>query len=159
MSSKHLAPPTDLSRLPGHQIRRLHQIAVAIFLQDTERHGLTPVQFAALQAIQASPMIDQRTLASKIGLDTSTMGGVIDRLEARRQLARHKSPGDRRVNLVSLTAEGQATLAAVQPAMLQAQARILAPLSAEQQAQFMGLLNMLVEGNNELSRAPVPPSE
>ncbi len=159
MSKKNHATSVDLSHLPGHQIRRLHQIAVAIFLQDTQAHGLTPVQFAAMQAIQAHPLIDQRTLASKIGLDTSTMGGVIDRLEARHLLSRNKSPDDRRVKLVSLTDEGRATVAAIQPAMLLAQERILAPLNAEQQQQFMALLNILVEGNNELSRAPVPPSE
>ncbi len=50
-------------------------------------------------------------------------------------------------------------MAAIKPAMLLAQERILAPLNAEQQQQFMALLNILVEGNNELSRAPVPPSE
>ena len=64
MSKKSTDTSIDLGRLPGHQIRRLHQIAVAIFLQDTEAHGLTPVQYAAMQAIQASPLIDQRTLAS-----------------------------------------------------------------------------------------------
>lgn len=159
MPKKNRVTPVDLSQLPGHQIRRLHQIAVAIFLQDTEAYGLTPVQFAAMQAIQAHPLIDQRTLASKIGLDTSTMGGVIDRLEARQLLSRNKSPDDRRVKLVSLTEEGQAVATAIQPAMLLAQERILAPLNIEQQQQFMTLLNTLVEGNNELSRAPVPPSE
>ena len=159
MSKKSTDTSIDLGRLPGHQIRRLHQIAVAIFLQDTEAHGLTPVQYAAMQAIQASPLIDQRTLASKIGLDTSTMGGVIDRLEARQLLLRNKSPGDRRVKLVSLTNEGEAALAAIQPAMAKAQERILAPLSATQQAQFMNLLNILVDSNNELSRAPIPRSE
>ena len=114
---------------------------------------------AAMQAIQASPLIDQRTLASKIGLDTSTMGGVIDRLEARELLQRNKSPGDRRVKLVSLTEQGEAALASIQPAMAKAQERILAPLTSTQQAQFMTLLNILVESNNELSRAPIPRTE
>ena len=29
----------NLDELPGYYIRRLHQIAVAIFLQETEAHG------------------------------------------------------------------------------------------------------------------------
>ena len=32
--------PVDLDSLPGHHIRRLHQIAVTIFQQETEGHGL-----------------------------------------------------------------------------------------------------------------------
>ena len=40
-----------LDALPGHYIRRLQQIAVALFLEETAEFGITPVQFAALQAV------------------------------------------------------------------------------------------------------------
>ncbi len=49
------APAVDLEALPGHHIRRLQQIAVAIFLQETEATGITPVQYAALQAVANTP--------------------------------------------------------------------------------------------------------
>jgi len=144
----------DLDTLPGHHIRRLHQIAVAIFLQETEAHGITPVQYAALQAVSNAPGVDQRTLARTIGLDTSTTGGVIDRLEARGLLARHARPEDRRVRLLALTAEGRARLREVTPAMLRAQERMLEPLTPRQRETFLRLLRTLVESNNALSRAP-----
>ena len=144
----------DLDTLPGHHIRRLHQIAVAIFLQETEAHGITPVQYAALQAVNNAPGVDQRTLARTIGLDTSTTGGVIDRLEARGLLARHARPEDRRVRLLALTAEGRARLREVTPAMLRAQERMLEPLTPRQRETFLRLLRTLVESNNALSRAP-----
>jgi DNA-binding MarR family transcriptional regulator len=144
----------DLDELPGHYIRRLHQIAVAIFLQETEAHGLTPVQYAALNKVALTPGVDQRTLARSIGLDTSTTAGVIDRLEARGLMQRHASPQDRRVRLLSLTDEGRGLLQAVEPDMLQAQQRILQPLPAAERSQFMRMLRKLVSANNELSRAP-----
>jgi MarR family transcriptional regulator, lower aerobic nicotinate degradation pathway regulator len=147
-------PAVDLDDLPGHHIRRLHQIAVAIFLQETEAHGLTPVQFAALQGIAAAPGVDQRTLARSIGLDTSTTGGVVDRLEARGLLERKVSPEDRRARLLSLTAEGRRLLAAATPDMLRAQQRMLEPLPPAQRAAFMAALRTLVKANNALSRAP-----
>jgi DNA-binding MarR family transcriptional regulator len=151
-ASTVLAPP--LEELPGHFIRRLQQIAVAIFLQETEPFGLTPVQYAALQAICRAPGIDQRTLAGVIGLDASTTGGVIDRLEARGLLRRNPSGHDRRVRLVTPTDEGTALLEAVQPVMLRAQERILAPLPEHERPEFMRMLRTLVNANNELSRAP-----
>lgn len=147
-------PPVDLDDLPGHHIRRLHQIAVAIFLQETEAHGVTPVQFAALQGVAAAPGVDQRTLARSIGLDTSTTGGVVDRLEARGLLTRSASPDDRRVRLLRLTEDGQALLRAIMPAMLRAQQRILEPLPPAKRAAFMDSLRTLVHANNALSRAP-----
>ena len=144
----------DLESLPGHHIRRLQQIAVAIFLQETEATGVTPVQFAALQTVSSTPGIDQRTLARTIGFDTSTIAGVVDRLEARGLLQRNASPDDRRVRLLSLTPQGQALLDDVTPGMQRAQLRMLAPLPKAERAEFMRMLRVLVTANNELSRAP-----
>jgi DNA-binding MarR family transcriptional regulator len=148
------ASPIDLDSLPGHHIRRLQQIAVAVFLQETEAHGITPVQYGALHAVAHAPGIDQRTLARTIGLDTSTMAGVIDRLESRGLMQRSASPDDKRVRLLSLTAAGQRLLGAVEPAMLRAQDRMLEPLPKKERAEFMRMLRVLVTSNNEHSRAP-----
>jgi MarR family transcriptional regulator, lower aerobic nicotinate degradation pathway regulator len=151
-----LSPP-ELSSLPGHAIRRLHQIAVAIFLDETANFGITPVQFAALNAVVQQPGVDQRTLAKTIGFDTSTIGGVVDRLEARGLMQRNASTSDRRVRLLTITAAGEALLAAAIPAMMSAQKRILAPLTAAQRKEFLRMLAVLVDANNELSRAPSEP--
>ena len=139
---------------PGYYIRRLHQISVAIFLQQTEAFGITPVQYAALQTVGNSPHIDQRTLARTIGLDTSTIAGVIDRLESRGLLVRSASTEDRRVRQLTLTDAARQLLAEVAPAMLKAQQLILEPLAQEEQAVFTRLLRRLVTKNNDLSRAP-----
>ena len=155
MPSKRSAPPqVELDELPGHYIRRLQQIAVAIFLQETADTGVTPVQYAALQTVANQPDLDQRTLAAAIGLDTSTLASMIDRLEARGLITRQASPADRRVRLLRLSPAGAATLAAVVPAMQRAQQKILAPLPRAEQREFMRMLKTLVVHNNELSRAP-----
>ncbi len=148
------AEPVDLSQMPGHYIRRLQQIAVALFLQETEPFGLTPVQYAALQEVCRAPGLDQRSLAAAIGLDTSTTGGVVDRLEARQLLRRNPSEHDRRVRLLTPTPEGEALITAVAPAIVRAQDRILAPLPAHEREAFMRMVRTLVDANNELSRAP-----
>jgi DNA-binding MarR family transcriptional regulator len=152
--SKGSKKSVDLSGLPGHQIRRLQQIAVAIFLQETGETGLTPVQYAALQAAANQPDIDQRTLAGLVGLDTSTLAGVIDRLEIRGLVQRKPDARDRRLKLVSPTPEGHRALAQMVPAMLRAQERILAPLSKTDRREFTRMLDALVTANNDLSRAP-----
>ena len=144
----------DLDALPGHLIRRLQQIAVAIFLQETEASGITPVQYAALQAVTNQPGIDQRTLARSIGFDTSTIAGVVDRLEARALMQRNASPADRRVRLLTVTPAGLTLLDEVRPGMLLAQQRMLAPLPEGDRDRFMHMLRTLVQANNELSRAP-----
>lgn len=137
-------PTLDLNSLPGHDIRRLHQIAVALFMAETEPFGVTPVQFAALQAVQNAPGTDQRTLARTIGFDTSTIAGVIDRLEARGLMLRSASAQDRRVRLLTLTPAGEQLLVDVLPSMRRAQERILAPLPAQERGEFMRMLAVLI---------------
>lgn len=144
----------DLAELPGHYIRRLQQIAVAAFLQETTMFKITPVQYAALQAVAGNPGIDQRSVARDIGFDTSTIGEVIERLEARGLVQRSVDPGDRRVRLLSVTGAGESLLDEVTPAVLQAQERILAPLDEEERREFLRMLKQLVAANNQLSRAP-----
>lgn len=153
-STTPFAPAVGLEELPGHYIRRLQQIAVAVFLQETEAHGLTPVQYAVLHTVGHTPGIDQRTLSGRVGLDTSTVAGVVDRLEVRALLSRSASPDDRRVRLLTLTRGGVTLLREVEPDMLKAQQRILAPLPKAQRGEFMRMLRVLVDANNELSRAP-----
>jgi DNA-binding MarR family transcriptional regulator len=148
------APAIDIDHQPGHYIRRLHQISVGIFLQEAGELGVTPVQYAALQAVANAPGIDQRGLARAIGFDTSTIAAVVDRLEARGLLQRAVSPEDRRVRLLTLTTEGQRTLEAVIPGMRRAQERMLEPLPRAERAEFMRMLKQIVIANHELSRAP-----
>ena len=69
--------------MAGHLIRRLHQQSTQVFAQRTQAAGfdLTPVQYAALEAIYEYPGSDQKFVAEQIGYDRATIGGVIERLE------------------------------------------------------------------------------
>ncbi len=148
--SKNLDPRA----LPGHLARRVQQLAVALFVDEVGEIGLTPVQYSALQTVCNQPGIDQKTLAATIAYDTSTIAGVIDRLEARGLLARQVSPTDRRAKLLTPTAEGIQTLAAVVPRMLRAQDRLLEPLAAADRKEFMRMMRVVIEANAELSTIP-----
>jgi DNA-binding MarR family transcriptional regulator len=112
------------------------------------------VQYSALQTIANQPGIDQKTLAATIGYDTSTIAGVIDRLEARGLVARQVSPADRRAKLLTPTEEGSQALSAVVPPMLRAQDRLLEPLTATERKDFMRMMRVMIEANAELSNIP-----
>jgi DNA-binding MarR family transcriptional regulator len=140
--------------MPGHLIRRLHQISVGTFTSEVGETGITSVQFAALNCIAGTPGLDQRTLAQRIALDTSTTAGVIDRLESRGAVERRSSPKDRRVRVLYATESGLALLSDLQPLVEKVQERLMSPLSAKEQADFLAMLDKLVAANNLLSRAP-----
>jgi len=135
----------ELQSIPGHCIRRLQQIAVAVFMKETPGDAITPVQYAVLHTLADHPGVDQRTLARLVSFDTSTIGGVIDRLEARGALTRSQSPTDRRVRLLNLTDDGQTLLDQTTFSMLQAQDRILDPLTAAERKEFMRMMTRVIE--------------
>jgi len=147
----------DNNDMPGHLARRFQQIAVAIFHAEVEAAGydLTPVQYAALAALQQNPGIDQATLAGLIAYDRTTITGVIDRLVQKRLLVRTASARDRRANVLEMTDYGHATLEGVVPAVEAAQKVMLRGLTAEETTQFLELFRKAISAVNDLSRAPL----
>ena len=131
----------DRIEMAGHLIRRLHQQSTQVFQAQTQAAGieLTSVQFAALDAIEQQPDIDQASLAATIGFDRATIGGVIDRLEQKGLVRRVVSVQDRRARRLHLTPEGEQLLVACRPVVEALQADILAPLSRAERAAFIAL--------------------
>ena len=133
---------TDLADLPGYQIRRLQQLAVAVFATRVAQAGfdLTPVQFGALTAIADTPGLDQATLANQIAIDRVTIGGVIDRLCQKGYVTRSINPEDRRARLLELTLTGKEILSRVTPVVIELQADILSSLLPAERGMFLKLL-------------------
>jgi MarR family transcriptional regulator, lower aerobic nicotinate degradation pathway regulator len=154
---EHLLPMSlrDLQKMPGHLIRRLQQIAVALFVAECEALDLTPVQYASLTVIRDAPDLDVTRLSSLVALDKATLAKVIERLEAKGWILRSGSGLDKRVKLLKITPKGRKVLASAEPAVRRCQRRILAPLAEEDRQNFMRMLEQLVEINNDYSRAPM----
>ena len=131
----------EAQKMAGHLIRRLHQVSTQVFAARLKQAGvdLTPVQFAALDAIGAHPGGDQAGIAALIAYDKATIGGVIDRLQAKGLVARVPSKRDRRAREVSLTSAGTALLSTVTPMVRELQDDILGGLDDRERAQFLAL--------------------
>jgi DNA-binding MarR family transcriptional regulator len=140
---------------PGHLIRRAQQIAVALFLERLAPLALTPVQYAALAAIEAEPGVEQIRAAGLLALDRSTAGRVVLALETRGLLKREPDAADRRVKRLALTPAGRALLRRARPLVELVQQDILAPLSAAERRAFLAALAKLTRANNDASRAPL----
>ena len=157
MPSKPAAPITidAIYAAPGYLFRRMQQIAVSIFMEECKAFDLTPVQYAALIAIHTHPGIDATRLSAVIAFDRSTLGSVIERLQAKDFVERKPAPEDKRIKLLYLTKPGAAILREIIPAVERAQARMLEPLKPTERKALMGLLVQLVDLNNEASRVPL----
>ena len=135
----------EVDNMPGHLIRRFHQISVGIFHAEVGNVGcdLTPIQYAALNKLSRNAGIDQVTLARLVALDNSTTADIAARLESKGWIHRELLP--RRQRRLSLTTEGEAMLAAFVPNVYELQQRMLSALEPEEQAEFKRLLRKFVQ--------------
>ena len=145
---------THFAGMAGHLLRRCHQIAVAVFLDECAFLDLTPLQFAVLDSLAAAGPQDQVTLGGAVALDRTTISTVIRHLEQRKLVRRDRSARDQRAKIVTITAAGKRLLRQALGAVEAAQARIVAPLDDAETRRLLGLLEKLADGNNTLSRAP-----
>ena len=141
----------NFGEAPGHQIRRAHQLSIALFMDETAGFDVTPVQFAILNALMDDPGEDQVTLAGRVAFDAATSGSVIGRLEAKGWVRREADPADKRRKLLWVTPEGEQVALRMKRAVARAQARIVAPLDDAEQVQFVQLLGKLVAGHKASS--------
>lgn len=132
-----------LHDMPGHLIRRAQQRSNAVFAEECGGFDITSVQFAALFTLRAAGELDATRLAEQIAFDRSTIGDVLDRLEAKGWIERRGSPSDRRIKLVRLTPLGLALLSQVEPAVERVQTRLMEPFTPDERRQLMALLKRL----------------
>ncbi len=151
---KHAGSMTSLWERPGYLIRRLHQIHVAIFLEECAAYNITPVQYAVMTALLNRPDSDQITIAQDAGIDRTNVADVLARLEQRGLVIRRRSDADRRMRIAALTEDGLRITRDMEHASLHAQAKLMEPLSSEKRETLMKLMTELVEANNDFSRAP-----
>jgi DNA-binding MarR family transcriptional regulator len=151
--AKH--PPAPLYRMPGHLIRRCHQISAALFIEECGAYDITPQQYAVLSVLAANDGVDQITLAGLAALNRTTAGEVIDRMERSGLVKRRDNDSDRRVKNIFVTRAGRRRLDEIKEAVERVQQRLLEPLEPRERTRFVELLTRIADGNNELSRAPL----
>lgn len=136
----------DLSANPGHLTRRLQQVIHQLWTASVSTET-TPPQFVVLNSLRAAPDIDQRTLGERACLDRSTVADVVARLVQRGLIRRVRDPHDGRRNVLRLTARGENTQAEVADRAQTMNARLLAPLSGDEQVTLVALLGRVVDAH------------
>ncbi len=143
-----------LAHRPGFLIRRLHQIHIALFLEECAEFRVTPVQYSIMTALRDSEL-DQRSIANSVGIDRATTAEVLRRLEKNGWLQRRRSPEDGRRRIASLSREGLALLQKMDDKAQRAHERTVQPLRKRERERFLAYLARLVDANNEYGRAPM----
>jgi DNA-binding MarR family transcriptional regulator len=131
-----------LGYLLKHATATLDELSVAAL----ESLGVTPQELGILVLLDSNEPASQQDAARRLGVDRTTMVSRLDRLETLGLVGRHADAADRRRNVVELTGSGQRLLRDAKVAAAQAEAALLAPLSARQAEQMRDALHRVVTG-------------
>ena len=89
------------------QLAKANQIGSRFLAQKVAKLNITPVQALVLGFLRDEDRITSGELGKRTELDSATLTGIIDRLEAAQLIERHGNPADRRSIHVHLTERGR----------------------------------------------------
>jgi MarR family transcriptional regulator, organic hydroperoxide resistance regulator len=101
--------PSDSNRIADivDNLRRIFQVVHGQYKKAERVLGLTGPQIWAIKIIADAAPIKVSDIAARMFLHPATVGGILDRLEARNIVVRTRSVEDRRVVHVDLTEDGR----------------------------------------------------
>jgi DNA-binding MarR family transcriptional regulator len=138
--------PDALASRLGYLLKHAQQQLMQAAGPAMAAFGIDGRELAVLSVLAADLPLSQHEAARQLGVDRTTMVALIDALEAKGLVGRHRSEHDRRKNIVQLTPAGQDCLRGAAKARDEIEREFLAPLGDTLSRQFVRALQILAAG-------------
>lgn len=136
--------PYRLAASASHLLRRAEQLAADRFTQ-LVGETVTLRQFTVLAAVAENPGLSQTALGRAAGVDRSTMGDMMLRMERNGWITRAPASTDARMRSVRLSPAGATVLAAATHHARAADAAILDALPRTKRRTFLNIVTKLAK--------------
>jgi DNA-binding MarR family transcriptional regulator len=140
--------PDALAQRLGYLFKHAHQRLLELAGPAMAPFGIDGRELAVLAVLGAGVPLSQQEAADALGVDRTTMVALVDALEEKGLVRRHRSESDRRKNLVELTPAGRQCLRGAGRARDEAEREFLAPLGAAGARSFVQALQVLARGRS-----------
>lgn len=108
-------------------------------------YELTTPQLVCLRELEKIPWMSAGRLAREVSLSPATLTGILNRLDARGLIERHRSPEDRRKVRIAITLAGRELVGKAPLSLHERFSRRLTRLPEEEQAEIERALNLVVQ--------------
>lgn len=117
---------------------------------------LTLRQLQVLALLRTTPGLSGQDLAERVGVSTSTMSGIVDRVAGKGWVEREPDPTDRRRVLLRPTQEGLSVLVGLEAPGRTARELLVERLDRDELADLCRLVERLRDIAREIDRAERP---
>jgi DNA-binding MarR family transcriptional regulator len=125
------------------QLAKANQIGIRFLGQQVAKLNITPVQALVLGFLRDEDRITSSELGKRTELDSATLTGIIDRLEAAELIERRGNPADRRSIQVHLTERGRLLGAEAVRLIAEANVKFLEILTEKERGELRRLITKL----------------
>lgn len=127
------------------QLAKASQTGIKFMTQKIAGLNITPVQTMVLGFLAEEDQIMAGELGKKVELDSATLTGVLDRLEAAGLIERKGNPDDRRSVKIHLTKQGIETGLEARKLIEEANREFLAAFTENEKRELRSLIHKLRE--------------
>ncbi len=125
------------------QFAKTYQLSSRFLSQKVSELGLTSVQAMILGFLDQEDQISSSELGKRAELDSATLTGILDRLEAAGFIERKGNPDDRRSISIHLTKKGKTMAGEATRVIATANIEFLQVLTDEQRRDLHGIIQTL----------------
>ncbi len=131
---------TDWARNPGFIIHDLQRVMVQVVDEEMAKVGLTNAQLRVILHLSHQEGVTQVSLSDEIGIKKASVGVLLERLQEKGLVERRADPGDRRANLIYLSAKARALLEPIYDTGSAVLDGLMAGFSKSEREQLVDLL-------------------
>ncbi|MBX3268908.1 MAG: MarR family transcriptional regulator [Sandaracinaceae bacterium] len=135
---------TDVDRIL-EAIVYLYTESRRVTKESARAHGLTGPQVTALKILEGFGTLSLSELGARMSAKSSTVTGLVDRMERDGLVRRRRSPDDRRVIHLEPTPAGAALAASIPVTAMEVFQGALTSLSKDDRAELTRILSILAE--------------
>jgi MarR family transcriptional regulator, lower aerobic nicotinate degradation pathway regulator len=132
--------PRELLASPGFLLAKMGVAMKTRALEEFEQAGYEAYHYGVLAFLGESASKTQAAIADALAVDRSQLVGILDSLEERKLIERHRDPNDRRRHTVTMTAEGRKQLVRLRGIVHRVEEEFLSPLDAKSRETLHDLL-------------------
>jgi len=147
------------SRAPGRLLRRLDKIMSTYVEAKFDGGGMSFQQWVALKVVRDGIVGNAGELARELGITTGATTRMIDLLEGRGLIQRHRGAEDRRVVRLAITPEGREAVRALQGHVVASWNEVLADFSQEEVEILVALLTRMLAAAERVAGSTIPQEE